>query len=92
MFRYIILYYIRFYYTILYYILIKQILHGRSMNIKIYSSEVSNIMEIHVIFKDGNLLRTSPHKMVKHTKTFRRQKPTNCLTVFDLFVGLPFKG
>ena len=25
--------------------------------------------------------------MVKHTETIRRQKPTNCLSVFDHFVG-----
>ena len=31
--------------------------------------------------------------MVKHTlKTIRRQKPTNCLSVFDRFVGLALKG
>ena len=30
--------------------------------------------------------------MVKHTQTIRRQKPTNCLSVFDHFVGLTLKG
>ena len=30
--------------------------------------------------------------MVKHTQTIRRQEPTNCLVVFDRFVGLAFKG
>ena len=30
--------------------------------------------------------------MVKHTQTIRRQKPTNCLSVFDHFVGLMRKG
>ena len=30
--------------------------------------------------------------MVKHTQTIRRQKPTNCLSVFDHFVGLVRKG
>ena len=29
--------------------------------------------------------------MVKHTETIRRQKPTNCLSVFDHFVGLALK-
>ena len=29
--------------------------------------------------------------MVKHTQTIRRQKPTNCLSVFDHFVGLALK-
>ena len=30
--------------------------------------------------------------MVKQTQTIRRQQPTNCLSVFDQFVGLAFKG
>ena len=30
--------------------------------------------------------------MVKHTQTGRRQKPTNCLSVFDHFVELAIKG
>ena len=30
--------------------------------------------------------------MVKHTQTVRRQKPTNCLSVFDHFVRLAPKG
>ena len=29
--------------------------------------------------------------MVKHTQTIRRQKPTNCLCLFDYFVGLALK-
>ena len=29
--------------------------------------------------------------MVKHTQTIRRPKLTNCLSVFDQFVGLAFK-
>ena len=29
--------------------------------------------------------------MVKHTQTIGRQHPTNCLSVFDHFVGLPLK-
>ena len=36
--------------------------------------------------------KCKPHKMVKHTQTIRRQKPTNCLSVFDHFVGLALKG
>ena len=31
------------------------------------------------------------HKMVKHS-TIGRQQPTNCLSVFDHFVGLRLKG
>ena len=30
--------------------------------------------------------------MDKHTQAIPRQKPANCLSVFDHFVGLPFKG
>ena len=30
--------------------------------------------------------------MLKHTQTIRPQKPTNCLSVFDYFVGLALKG
>ena len=30
--------------------------------------------------------------MVKHTQTIHQQQPTNCLGVFDHFVGLTLKG
>ena len=30
--------------------------------------------------------------MVKHTQIIRRLLPKNCLSVFDHFVGLAFKG
>ena len=30
--------------------------------------------------------------MVKHTQTNRRLLPTNCLSVFNYFVGLALKG
>ena len=30
--------------------------------------------------------------MIKHTQTIGRQKPANCLSVFDHFVGLALKG
>ena len=30
--------------------------------------------------------------MVKHAQTIRRQKPMNCLSVFDHFVVLALKG
>ena len=29
--------------------------------------------------------------MAKHTQIIRRQQPTNCLSVFDHFVGLALK-
>ena len=33
-----------------------------------------------------------PHKIVKHTQTIRRQQSTNCLSVFEHFVGLALNG
>ena len=30
--------------------------------------------------------------MVKHTQTIRWQQPTNCLSMFEHFVGLALKG
>ena len=30
--------------------------------------------------------------MAKHTQNICREKPTNCLSVFDNFVGLALKG
>ena len=33
-----------------------------------------------------------PHKMVKHTQTIRQLLPTDCMSVFDQFVGLALKG
>ena len=37
-------------------------------------------------------LKRQPHKMVKHTQVIRRQKLTNCLSVFDHFAELAFEG
>ena len=31
------------------------------------------------------------HRMVKHTQTICRKQPTNCLSVFDHFVGFALK-
>ena len=39
-----------------------------------------------------NPLSANLTKMVKHTQTIRRQKPTNCLNVFDHLVGLALRG
>ena len=36
--------------------------------------------------------KRQPHKMVKHTQTIRRLLPSNCLSVFDYFLGLALKG
>ena len=33
-------------------------------------------------------VKRQPHKMIKHTQTINRQKPTNYLNVFDHFLGL----
>ena len=33
-----------------------------------------------------------PHKMAKHIQTIHWQQPTNCLSVFDQFVGLELTG
>ena len=30
--------------------------------------------------------------MIKHTETILRQQPSNCLSVFDHFVGLALEG
>ena len=38
-----------------------------------------------------NPLSANPTKW-SNTQTIRRQKPTNCLSVFDDFVGLVLKG
>ena len=37
-------------------------------------------------------LKHQPHKIVKHTKTICWLLLTNCLSVFDHFVGLALKG
>ena len=39
-----------------------------------------------------NPLSANPHKMVKHTETVHCLLFTNCLSVFDHFVGLALKG
>ena len=36
--------------------------------------------------------KSQHHKMVKHTRSIRRQQPKNCLSVFGHFVGLALKG
>ena len=36
--------------------------------------------------------KCQPHKMVKHTQAVRQLFPTNCLSVFDHFLGLALKG
>ena len=36
--------------------------------------------------------KRQPHHLAKHTQIIRRLLPTNCLSVFDHFVGLALKG
>ena len=40
--------------------------------------------------RETELFKRQPHKMVIHTQEIRQ--PTNCLRMFDHFVGLAFKG
>ena len=37
-------------------------------------------------------VKRQPNKMVKHTQTVLRQQLTNCLSVFDHFMGVALKG
>ena len=37
-------------------------------------------------------LKRQPPNIVKHTQTIRRQMTTNCMSLFDHFVGLTLKG
>ena len=42
--------------------------------------------------KTFQTFKRQPHKIVKQIQTIRRQKPTNCLSLLDRFVGLVLKG
>ena len=46
------------------------------------------VLHLSLLFK----LKCQPHKMFKYTQTICRQQPTNCLSMFDHFVGLVLKG
>ena len=72
---------------------------GSRISLLVYPSRSSQkLHDIHVTPKmvekviaelDSSLpFKRQPHKMIKHTQTIRRQQPTNCLSVFDHFVGL----
>ena len=37
-------------------------------------------------------IKRQHRRMVKHTQTIRPQKSTNCLSLFDYFVGLTLKN
>ena len=43
----------------------------------------------HMIYYEP--FKQQPRKIVKHTQTIHQQHPTNCLSMFDHFVGLVFK-
>ena len=45
-----------------------------------------------MFFDLAEQFKRQPHKMVKHTQTICRQQSTNCLSVFDNFVGFVLKG
>ena len=45
-----------------------------------------------IIIKVSQPFKHQPYKLVKHTQTIRRQKPTNSLSVFDQLIGLVLKG
>ena len=47
--------------------------------------------QVKVCFFCCKPFKRQSHKMVKHTQTIRRLLPTNCLIVFDDFVGLALK-
>ena len=38
------------------------------------------------------LIYANPHKAVKHSQAIHRLLPTDCLSVFDHFMGLAIKG
>ena len=46
----------------------------------------------HCLSLSLNTFSANSTKMVKHTQTIRRQKPTNYLSGFDYFDGLELKG
>ena len=55
---------------------------------KFQNKDVRQISLSHVI----KSFKHQPPEMIKHTQTIRWQQPTNCLNVFDDFVGLTVKG
>ena len=48
----------------------------------------SNLIPSDVLNVPVNPLSAKLYKMVKHTQAIHRLLPTNCLSVFDHFVGL----
>ena len=71
----------------------------RSMKMKIiffFSSGIGtgrvNLPNHHFNFIYPQPFKQQLHEMVKHTQTIRRLWPTNCLSVFDHFMGSALKG
>ena len=56
---------------------------------KLISMEYQNFPSISI---ETEPFKHQTHKMVKPTQTIRRQKPTNCLSVFDHFAKLAVNG
>ena len=54
------------------------------------------LRSVYSFFERQNFFRFNPqrrpHKMLKHTQSICRLLPTNCLSVFDDFVGSALKG
>ena len=70
--------------------------HVSGSSYRIKSSQITTYLESYFVTAVGLQVmlpsKSQPHKMVKHTQTIRRLMPTNCLSVFDHFVGLALKG
>ena len=48
--------------------------------------------KIYLAFINAQLFNYQPQKIIKHTQTIGRPLPTNCLILFDHFVGFALKG
>ena len=53
---------------------------------------VTYISIVKTVHTNLNALKHQPHKMLNTLKQFVGKLPTNCLNVFDYFVGLTLKG
>ena len=66
---------------------------GRTRHFTYYRCEVIQGNLSHISGQCSHLTTSAPTpQMVKHTQTIHRLLPTNCLSVFDHFVGLALKG
>ena len=64
----------------------------KSIETKILSNVTNEPLKNLISILNLNSLSANSTKMVKHTQTICQLLPTNCLSVFDHFVGLVFKG